>query len=249
MAPSDRYPPGALSDTRTRPPVRAERAQRARRRTPLGLVAIPLVLVLAGIGLFLILGRGGGGGLPLLGGGGSEEIPAFGFVVRKTRAVPTAEGAEAKALASDAEAVAGELTPILDDLFTAAFLDPGAWGDGDYTAVWDRFSEEARPTAEQSVETLTLGVGAADVYERVTPKRGVVSYEVLFDARGNPASIVATFSFSALGARTDGTYTAIVSTGQLFLGAPGDWKITAFEVRRHDRPAKAPASPTAPATT
>lgn len=211
-------------------------------------MAIPLVLVLAGLGLFL-LGRGGGGGLPLLGGGGSEEVPAFDFVVRKVRAVPTAEGAEAKALAHDAKAVADELTPILDDLFTTAFLDPGAWRDGEYDAVWARFSPDARPTAEQSVETLTLGAGAGDVYESVTPKRGVVSFEVLFDADGAPASVVATFSFTALGARTDGTGTAIVSTGQLFLGDPGDWKITAFEVRRADREARLPETPTPPTTT
>lgn len=241
-APRGRYPPGALSDTRTRPPVRAERARHARRRTPLGLVGIPLALFLAGIGLFLILGRGGGGGLPLLGGGRSEEVPAFDFVVRKTRAVPTAEGVDAKSLAGDAEAVAGELTPILDDLFTTAFLDPSTWGDADYADVWERFTEDARPTAEQSVETLTLGARAGDVYDRVTPKRGVLSFEVLFDPDGAPVSAVATFRFSALGARTDGTYTTIVSTGQLFLGNPGDWKITAFEVRRDDRTAKPPAS-------
>jgi hypothetical protein len=206
------------------------------------------VLVLAGVGLFLVLGRGGGGGLPILGGGRSDEVPAFDFVVRKTRAVPTAEGADAKPLAEDAEALAREITPILDDLFTTAFLDPGAWGDGDYGAVWERFTADARPTAEQSVETLTLGASAGDVYERVTPKRGVLDYEVLFDPDGAPASVVATFSFSALGARTDGTYTAIVSTGQLFLAGPGDWKITAFDVRRDDRRARPPAPTPSPTT-
>jgi len=207
------------------------------------------VLVLAGVGLFLVLGRGGGGGIPILGGGRSDEVPAFDFVVRKARAVPTAEGADAKSLTKDADAVAKELTPILDDLFTTAFLDPGAWGDGDYAAVWERFTADARPSAEQSVETLTLGASAGDVYESVTPKRGVLSYEVLFDADGAPASVVATFSFSALGARTDGTYTAIVSSGQLFLGNPGDWRITAFEVRRDDRTARPPVSPTPSPTT
>lgn len=242
-APSGRYPPGALSDTRTRPPVHAERAKRARRRAPLPLLAIPLVLVLAGVGLFLLVGRGGGGGLPLL-GGGRDEVPAFDFVVRKTRAVPTAEGAEAKSLAHRAEAAAREITPILDDLFTSAFLDPGSWGD--YGRVWERFTEDARPAAERSVETLTLGASAGDVYERVTPKRGVLSYEVLLDAEGAPASVVATFRFTALGARKDGTYTAIERTGQLFLGNPGDWRITAFEVHLDDHAAKPPAPSASP---
>lgn len=207
------------------------------------------MLVLAGVGLFLALGRGGGGGLPLIGDGGSEEVPAFEFVVRKTRAVPTTAGADAKALAEDAEAVARELTPILDDLFTTAFLDPRAWGSGDYEAVWQRFTDEARPTAEQSVETLTLGAGAGDVYDRVTPKRGVLTYEVLFDPDGAPASVVAIFSFSALAAGKDGTYTAVVRTGQLFFEDPSDWTIAAFEVRRDDRRARPPAPSATPAAT
>lgn len=248
-APRARYPLGALSDTRTQPPVRAARAERARRRKPLSLLVIPVALVLAGVGLVVLLARGGGGGgLPIIGGGGSEAAPPFDFVVRKARAVPTAEGADAKALAKEAEAVAEELTSVLDDLFTTAFLDPGAWRDGDYDAVWARFSEDARPVAEQSVDTLTLGAAAGDVFEEVTPKRGTVGFEVLFDPDGKPVSAVASFSFSATGARTDGTYTRILSTGQLFFGEPGDWRITAFDVERADREARPPSSPTPSAT-
>ncbi len=237
-----------MSDTRTQPPVRAARAQRARRRKPLGLIVAPLALVLAGVGLLVLLTRDGGGGLPIVGGDRSDEVPPFDFVVRKARAIPTAEDADAKELARAAEHVADELTPILDELFTTAFLDPGAWRDGDYEQVWSLFSEDARPTAEQSVQTLTLGEGAGDVFETVTPRRGTLSFQVLFDPEGRPASAVASFTFTAIGARTDGTYSAIASSGQLFFGDPGRWRITAFEVERADRDARAPASPTPSAT-
>ncbi|GBC86536.1 hypothetical protein HRbin12_00529 [bacterium HR12] len=248
MTPAGRYPLGALSDTRTHPPVRAARAERTRRRKPLGLVVIPIVLALAGVGLVLLLARGDGGGIPIIGGGRSEEVPPFDFVVRKARAVPTAEGADAKALAKEAEAVADELTPILDELFTTAFLDPAAWRDGDYEAVWARFSDDARAAAEESVETLTLGRAAGETFDAVTPKRGTLGFEVLFDPDGDPISAVASFSFSATGVRTDGTATRILSSGQLFFGNPGHWRITAFEVERADREARVPASPTPSAT-
>jgi len=51
-------------------------------------------------------------------------------------------------------------------------------------------------------------------------------------------------SFTALGERQDGTYTAIVSKGELFLNDEGSWKVTAFDVSRSDHQTQPPPSPT-----
>lgn len=209
-----------------------------------GLIVIPLVLVLGAVALFLVLSRGDGG-LPIIGGDGdSNEVPPFDFQVRKVRAIATSEDADVEALGQQATALADELAPVLDDLFTAAYLDPENWREGDYEEVWATFSDGARSTAEENAETLTLGASAGDLYESVAPKKGVLDVEVLFDADGQPTSVVANFQFSAIGARTDETYTAVVSDGQFIFGEPGDWTITAFNVTRDDRKARPPASPT-----
>ncbi len=238
---------GVLTDTRPQPAVEANRSARSarRRRGSLALVVVPLVLVVAAVGLFVALSRGDGGGLPIIGGDdGSNDVVPIEFEIRKTRAIATTEDADLEALGQRARALGEELAPVLDDLFTAAFLDPGHWREGDYEEVWAAFSEGARATAQESVETLTLGASAGDVYGSVVPKKGTLDVRVLFDAEGQPTSAVVSFRFSAIAARTDETYTAIVSDGQLVFGDPGAWKITAFNVTRDDRTARPPATPT-----
>ncbi len=132
---------------------------------------------------------------------------------------------------------------MLDDLYTNAFLDPTNWRDGDYEEIFALFSDEAAPAAREDVETLTLGAAAGDTYDTVTPTRGSLKFEVLFDQDGNPNTVDVVVTFTALGARTDGTYTAIRSTGHFFLTDEDGWKITAFDVRRADRETQGPASP------
>ena len=245
--PPARYPLDVLTDSRPQPPVPANRSTRnghRRKGASPALIAIPLVLVVAAVGLFLFLSRGDGGGIPFVGGDDTPPVTPMEFKIRKTRAVATSENADVEALAQQAATVGQELTPMLDDLFTNAFLDPENWQDGDYTEVWETFTEGARTTAEQNVETLTLGAAAGDVYDRVEPTKGSLEYDVLFDQDGAAIQVVVKFRFYALGTRSDGTYTAIISHGQLFLDDAGSWEISAFDVKREDRETESPAPPT-----
>jgi len=231
-------------DPQTSRGARANRSHR-KRTSPL-VYLIPIVIVALGIGLFLFL-RNGDVDLPIIGDDRDDTVPAFSFRVTKATGVATSEGAEAESLNAQAADVGEEVTPVLDELYTAAFLDPGNWRDGDYEQVWGFFTDDARPAAEAAVETLTLGTTAGDIYETVQPDKSTLSYTVLFDPESSPDSLVVRVSFSALGERTDGTYTQIVSVGQLFMDDLGGWKVTAFDVEREDHETEPPAP--APSTT
>jgi hypothetical protein len=169
--------------------------------------------------------------------------PEFDFTVGRAKAVATAPEADTESLEAEAEAIGEEITPVLDDLYTNAFLDPANWREGDYEEVLAAFSEGAASTAQQSVEVLTLGATAGDLYERVTPEKGSLGFTVLFDPAGSRHTAVARVRFSALGERSDGTFTLIVSKGELFLRDIDGWQITAFDVARQDREAQPPPSP------
>jgi hypothetical protein len=237
-----------LTQSQIDPPVTANRSERRstrKRRFPVALVLVPIVLVAAGVGLILLLGGGSSGGVlgGIIGGEEPEVVPEFEFRLGKTGAVATAAEADQAALTAQAETVTQDVVPVLDDLYTNAFLDPANWREGDYEEVFALFSDEAAAAAGESVETLTLGATAGDVYDSVTPTRGSLSFSVLFDQEGNPHTVVATIRFTALGARSDGTYTAIVSEGEMFLRDLDGWKITAFEVTRADEETRPPPSP------
>jgi hypothetical protein len=225
--------------------VTANRVERAsskkKRRTPILLIVVPIVLVVTAALVILLLQ---GGEVPIL-GGEEEPVPEFDFTVGRSVAVATAADADADALDPAAETVGGEITPVLDDLYTNAFLDPSNWREGDYEEVFETFAPDAVAAAEQNVDVLTLGTTAGDDFESVDPQRGKVSFEVLFDRDGNPATAVAAVRFTALGERRDGTFVKIVSEGQFFLQEVDGWKITAFDVTRSDEEAEPPPSPSA----
>lgn len=234
--------------TDTRPPtVQADRSARKaghrKKRSP-AVFVIPLVLVAVAVVLIVVLTRGEGGGIPFVGDDGPSEAPPFDFTIRKVRALATDEKADEAALADEAAAIERELTPIVDELYTNAFLDPANWQEGDYAEVLERFNEDARPTAEASVETLTLGTDAGGVYDEVMPDRSVLDYKVLFDPNGRVNQVVVKVKFLALGARSDGAYTQIVSEGQLFFDDPDGWLISAFDVTRADHEAEPPTPAT-----
>jgi hypothetical protein len=234
-----------LTEGPTKPPVTADRSQRRannrKRRPPLALLLVPVVLVGLGVALLLVLGGDGGG---ILGGDeDSDDVPEFDFTVGRAKAVHTAPEADTETLETEAGDIGQEIAPVLDELYTNAFLDPANWRDGDYDEVLAVFSEGASSTAQQSLDVLTLGATAGDVYDRVTPERGSIGFTVLFDPAGSPDTAVAQVRFSALGERSDGTFTLIVSTGELFLRDIDGWRITAFDVTRQDHETQAPASP------
>lgn len=252
----DDYPHRVLADGRTEPPVTANRAARRttttrKRRLPLALLVVPVVLVALGVVLILVLTDGGGGGLIGI-GDGDDEAPPFDFRIGRIDIEPTVDEADVDALQAEAEALSEEITPVLDDLFTNAFLDPSNWRRGDYEEIFELFADEAAASAQEGVETLTLGASAGDVYESVAPTKGGLQYTVMFDQEGSPRTVVARVRFYALGERADGTYIAIVSAGQMFLQDVDGWKVIAFDMRRNDSettpPTPAPSG-TSPATT
>jgi hypothetical protein len=225
-------------------PNRAQRGANKKRRLPLALLIVPVVLVAIGVAILLAL-RGGGGAII---GGGDEPAPPFDFIVKPATAIPTAPDADEAALSASAAEVAQEITPMIDDLYTNAYLDPSNWRHDDYEEVFTAFAPDAAATAEQSVETLTLGATAGDVFDTVDPGKSKLTYQVLFDPDGAPESAVVSVIFRATAERKNGTFLAIVSEGEFFLrqvdGQGEGWTITAFDVTRDDHE-KEPPSPSA----
>ncbi len=224
---------------------RASTKKKKKRRAPIALIVVPIVLVAVAALVILLLQ---GGEVPII-GGEEEPVPAFDFNVIRSVPVATVVEADVDALRPAAETVATEITPTLDDLYTNAFLDPSNWREGDYEEVFEAFAPDAVAAAEENVDVLTLGTTAGDEYRSVDPRKGTLSYEVLFDRDGNPDTAVVAVFFTALGERTDGTFVKIVSEGQLFLQDTDGWKITAFDVTRSDRETQPPSpSPSASAS-
>ena len=223
-------------------PNRAQRGANKKRRLPLALLIVPIVLVAIGVAILLALR---GGAVPII-GGGDEPAPPFDFIVKGASAVATVSDADDAALAASAEDVAQEITPTIDDLFTNGYLDPSNWRDGDYEEVFATFAPDAVATAEQNVEILTLGANAGDVFATVDPGKSKLSYEVLFDPDGALETAVVSVIFRATGERKDGTYLAIVSEGEFFLRQLDGWQITAFDVTRADRETQPPSPSASP---
>jgi hypothetical protein len=236
------------SRTATPPPVnRTKRAeQRRKRRTPLALIIIPIVLIV-GAGVIVLFLTGNADKLPGPLGGGDEPVPQFSFKLAKVQVVGTAEDADNAALKPVGDTTAADVAPVLDQFFTDAFLDPNKWKDGNYEDALAVFSDAALPSAQTGgLETLTLGANAGDTYDSVVPDKGSIRYDVLFDRDGNPFDVAAHVKFYATGKRQDATYVGIVSHGVLFLEDTGDgWRITAYDMKRNDHETEAPsATPT-----
>jgi hypothetical protein len=230
---------------------RTERAAHSRkRRAPLALIVVPILLVLAGGGLALYLTGNGdvvGGLIP---GNEPEPVPEFDFKLSKVQVDVTAEDADQIAMRPAAEETATAVATVIDELYTAAFLDPNVWKDGDYSAAFDLFDEAAVASAQtQGAGTLTLGPDAGDTYEKVTPTKGSIRFDVLFDREGEPHTVAAHVRFYATAQRKDDTYVAIVSHGVLFLEDDGDgWHVTAYDMKRNDKETDAPSATTGGAT-
>lgn len=226
---------------------RTQRAeQRRKRRTPLVLIAVPAALILGGAVLFLFLTGGADkvkGIVPGL-GGGDEPVPEFAFKLSKVQVIGTAEDGDYLALKPAAQSTAAEVVPVLDEMFTNAFLDPNKWKDGDYADAFAVFSEAALPSAQTGgAEALTLGGDAGDTFETVTPSKGSIRFDVLFDKENQPFGVAAHVRFYATAERKDSTYVAIVSHGVLFLRDDGDgWQVTAYDMKRNDHETEAPSA-------
>jgi hypothetical protein len=236
-----------LSEGRHRQPARASSPQKRRpskatkRRLPFAVVIVPVVLVAGGsIAIFALKG----GSIPGLSNGPDNSTPAFDFRPGKTIAISTSESVQTKDLQAAAAQTATEATPVIDALFTQAFLNPENWRNGSYDSALEGFDDAARTSAEKQIETLTLGKTAGDTYNTVSPGKSKLWFRVLFDADSTPRTVVAVVRFHALGKRTDGTYTDIAAHAQFFMHDTGDgWKIFSFKVGRDDHETTPPPGP------
>ena len=248
-----RYPqPVLASRTKTPPPAnppanRTERRSQKKRKAPLALVVVPILLIGAAV-LIVLFMTGSGAKIIDKVTGHKEPVPAFDFKAAKVTIVATAENADTKALEPAAQQASQAVVPVLDTLFTEAFLDPNNWKDGSYDEAWDEFSDAARPNASGAdADTLTLGANAGDTYDKVSPDKGSIRFDVLFDREGKPFSVAAHVKFYALGQGKDGTYTAIISHGVMFLRDTGNgWKVIGYDMKRNDHETEAPAASTSP---
>jgi hypothetical protein len=225
-------------------PVLANGTHSSTSRTRVSIAKIAIaVVVIAGIvvgGNLLFNGEDG----PLTATDGTHtavDTPLFEFKVAKTVVVPVSDNQNRKKLEGPATAASDKAVAVMDTFYTESFLDPSSWQEASYDDAWSQFTQDAAAEAEADTDTLTAGTAAGDSYDTITPVRGTVKPRVLVDDQGRPVSVVASVTFSADGAHSDGTYTLFQSTGQFFLRQIGDvWKVVAFQVRRADSEETAP---------
>jgi hypothetical protein len=216
----------------------AQHAAQAPRRKPVAIV-LAVVAVLAVGGLAFALTGGNDGPLgPLVPGTGEPDrvTPEFAFREGKAQAVATVAAQSAKQLDAEAQRVSKETTTVIDDLYTAAFLDPDNWTNGTYDSAFEVFDEASGQEARSGLDALTAGASAGETFDDIQPGPSVIHSRVLMDAKGQAASVVARVTFTARAANTDGTITLLVSDGEFFLRpVDGEWKVVAFDVRRADK--------------
>ena len=139
-------------------------------------------------------------------------MPAFDFTVTSVTTEATSDKADAATLPAEAQKVADQVMPALDQLYTEGFLDPKNWKDGEYDEVWEVFAD-SRCLRQENVETLTLGVDAGDTYDSVGPSRDPEGPRAVRRRRRTGLGRRGG-RFTAFGDRKDGKYVKFVSHGQ-----------------------------------
>jgi hypothetical protein len=216
-----------------------------RRKLVTIVLAVVAVLGAGALAFALTGGNDGPLGSFVPGTGEPDRVtPEFAFRAGKAQAVPTVASQSAEKLKGEAERASREATAVVDDLYTAAFLDPENWTNGTYDSAFEVFDEPSGQEARSSLAALTAGASAGETFDDIQPGRGVIESEVLMDAKGQAARVVARVTFTARGTNKDGTITLFVSEGEFFLRSiDGDWKVVAFDVRRNDKVKEPAPSP------
>jgi hypothetical protein len=210
------------------------------RKTPLLIIGGILVLVAVGVLLFVLTG-GSNGPLGQAVGADAPETPAFDFKVSKPKVVVTAADAKPKEAQAAAASAAKGTTAALDTFYTAAFLDPGNWRDGEYDEAFQGFTPRAGALAQKQLEAMTAGTASADSFDTITPLASMLKVKVLIDPKGLPYSAVGVVKFQARGTGSAGAH-IFVSKGQYILQKiDGNWTVVSFSVNRDDKE-KAPPS-------
>lgn len=192
-----------------------------------------MVVALAVVAVFSLSG-GEAGPLADLVGDDTPETPEFAFDASKPKAVETSAKANHQAAVAAAQAPSETVTQQLDDLYTAAFLDPGNWMDGEYDDVLEFFSDDARGAAEAQLDVLTAGPEAGDAFESIRPMPSTLKVHVLLDPSRVPRAVEGSARFVARGTGVDGQV-EMISKGQfVFEKVDGEWLVVSFSVQRSD---------------
>ncbi len=179
-------------------------------------------------------------------------VPEFAFDTKKPAVITTAQiDPEAQEPTAAAQAAAKPAALAvrhrLDELYTAAFLDPANWDTATYDSVFEYFDAAAQPEARAKEAVLTAGTGAAGVLESILPRASTLKLKVLLDAEGDPVSVSGSVNFTARGVDADGARYTFKSKGQYVLAkVDGEWVIVSFSISRHDSDEPAPSPSPSP---
>jgi hypothetical protein len=193
------------------------------------------VLVVGVLVVVAVLSLSGGEAGPLGGivGDDTPPAPAFEFETGKPKPVSTGEATHAEAMAAAAPA-AKAVVRQLDALYTAAYLEPANWMDGDYDDVLSFFAGGAKQEAETEIGVLTAGPEAGQAFEAIAPQPSELKVQVLLDPGGAPYAVEGSVRFFARGTGSDAPV-LLASNGQFILEKrDGRWLVVSFSVRRHD---------------
>lgn len=205
------------------------------------------VLVAAALVVVVLLSLSGGEAGPLGGivSNDTPPAPAFAFETGKPKAVATGEQTRAEAMTA-ATPAAKAIDGQLDALYTAAFLEPANWMDGDYDDVLSFFAGGAKQEAETAIDVLTAGPEAGQAFDVIAPQPSELKVQVLLNPDGAPHAAEGSVRFFARGTGSGGSV-LLASNGQFILEKrEGEWLVVSFSVRRHDE--KEAPEPSASAT-
>lgn len=203
------------------------------RKKPLLIVGVLVVVALV-VGVVFSLSGGDAGPLGGIVNDDTPPTPEFAFVVAKPKTVETASASNHQAAVTASQTPARAVTQRIDDLYTAAFLDPGNWMEGSYDDVVRFFSDDASSSAEDQLDVLTAGSGAAEAFETIRPLPSRLKLRVLLDPAGLARSVEGSAKFAARGTGPAGRVT-MISHGQFIFGkVDGEWVVVSFSVERSD---------------
>lgn len=196
-------------------------------------------------GIVLALSGGDDGPLDVF-NDDTSDAPAFDFDVAKPKPVETAPDPDHQQAVAAAQGPADSVAQRLDDLYTAAFLDPGNWMEGSYDEILDLFAGGARDAAERQLAVLTAGEEAGAAFDTIKPLPSRLKLHVLIDPAGVAQSVEGSARFVAKGTGADGLV-MLISRGQfIFEKSDGEWLVVSFSVQRRDEARERTAVSTSP---
>lgn len=194
-----------------------------------------LAVTAIGGGAFVLL-RGGREG----GGGGEERPPAdLAWEVGFTKVVAVDE----KPPQARVDSATEEISALMDELYTTAFVDPARWGGGSFPDLDSYFSGPAAQRAVEDLEQLTLGSLAPRV-ARVDPGASRLNISVLVDEDSGTTAAIARAAFRADARTKGGEKFKIFHRGRYLMEqVDGGWRITGYDIAGEINPSAGVGEP------